>query len=246
MASPAEPLALLLAHRSIRRFRDAPVPDDAIHRAVQAGQAASTSSAMQAYALVQVTDQAVRAALATLAGNQRMVATAGAFFVVCADTRRHRLLAERAGQPYDAALEAFLVAVVDASLFAQNLAVAFEAQGYGICYVGGLRNELPQADALLGLPHGVWPLYGMCVGVPDQDPLPRPRLPTGLVWCRDRYPDDAAVLAEIDAYDQEYRAYLERRGAAPGAWSEAMVQAHRAPKRVHLAGFYRGKGASLD
>ena len=73
-------------------------------------------------------------------------------------------------------LEAFLVAVVDASLFAQNLCIAFESLGYGICYIGGLRNRLDEVDGLLELPHGVYPLYGLCVGRPAEDPVPRGHL----------------------------------------------------------------------
>lgn len=244
--STADTLALLLRHRSIRRFRDEPVPDADILAAVQAGQAASTSSAVQAYCLIQVTDPAAREALVRLTGNQRMVASCGAFFVVCGDTRRHRLLAERAGQPYDTRLEAFLVAAVDATLFAQNAVIAFEAMGYGICYVGGLRNDLPAVDALLGLPDGVYPLYGLCVGRPDQEPAPRPRLPAEAVCMKDRYHADPDLLALVDAYDETYRAYMQQRSGLDRSWSEAVTAGHASPKRTDLARYYRGKGASLD
>lgn len=244
-ASAPDVLKLLLAHRSIRRFQDAPVPDEDIHRAVQAGQAASTSSAVQAYCLVQVSDPAARARLVELTGNQSMVASAGAFFVVCGDTRRHRLLAEQAGQPYAARLEAFLVATVDASLFAQNMVIAFEAMGYGICYVGGLRNQLDQVDALLQLPHGVYPLFGLVVGRPAQDPVPRPRLPVEAVWFKDRYPSDQELLAAIGGYDAVYRHYLQQRSGLDRSWSEGVVKGHSKPRRAYLAGFYAGKGAEL-
>ncbi len=237
---------LLLRHRSIRRFADDPVPEADVRAAVQAGQMASTSSAMQAYALLEITTPEVRERLVELTGNQSKVARAPRFFVVLGDTRRHRQAAEKHGEPYDARLEAFLVATIDASLFAQNVCVAFESMGYGICYIGGLRNQLPEVDALLGLPPGVYPLFGLCVGRPAQDPSLRPRLPVAAVWMKDRYAEEAPLQAELEAYDETYRAYRRERGAEPSSWTEAMAKAHRTPSRASLASYYASKGARLD
>ena len=161
---PGDVVDLLMRHRSIRRYRDEPIPDEVLARAVRAGQAASTSSAVQATTLVDVRDPAMRARLAELAGGQRQVETAARFLVACGDVRRHRLAAAVHGRPYDTRLEAFLVAAIDAALLAQNLCVALESLGYGICYIGGLRNELAEVDRLLGLPEGVLPLFGLCAG----------------------------------------------------------------------------------
>jgi FMN reductase (NADPH) len=239
-------LRVMSAHRSIRVFQPLRVPDEHIRAAVSAAQHAATSSWIQAYALLQVEDPETRRALVPLVGGQPQVAEAGAFFVVLGDTRRHRLLAERAGAPYASNLETFLLAAIDASHFAQNLALAFEAQGYGICYIGGLRNELAAVDRLLELPHGVYPLYGMTVGVPAEDPAPRPRLPIEAVWSRDRYPSDEEVLAQIDAHDVEARAYYTARGAANRDWSGGTWRKLRAPMRTDLARYYQEKGARFD
>lgn len=239
-------LETLLAHRSVRKFTDAPVPAADIERAVAAGQAASTSSAVQGYCLIRVTDPGVRAQMADLSGPQAMVEKAPAFFVVCGDARRHRLICEREGGHYQAGFEGFLVSVIDATLFAQNLAVGFESMGYGLCFVGGIRNDLPRLTALLDLPEGVYPLYGMVVGRPDQSPDARPRLPVSAVLFEDRYPDDATVLEQIDAYDAAYRAYLEARGATPKTWSASMAGKLGKPRRPGLAAFYESRGADLS
>ena len=237
----------MLQHRSIRRFKPDPVPDADIRAAVEAGQAASTSSAVQSYAIIRIRDEAHRARLVELTGPQEKVARCGAFFVVCGDARRHRLVVERAGGSYDTRLEAFLLAVIDATLFAQNLVLAFESMGYGICYIGGLRNDLPSVDALLGLPDGVYPLYGLCVGVPDETPGPRPRLPLDAVLFEDRYPDDDVMLAHLDAYDATYRSYLEERGAAAPhrGWTEIMADKFARPVRESVGPYYRQAGADL-
>jgi FMN reductase (NADPH) len=241
-----ETLETLLSHRSVRRFTDDPVAAADIERVVTAGQAASTSSAVQAYCLIRVTDASVREQIAELSGPQAMVEKAPAFFVVCGDARRHRLVCEREGGAYKAGFEGFVVSVIDATLFAQNLAVAFESMGYGLCFVGGIRNDLERLTALLELPEGVYPLYGLVVGRPDQSPDARPRLPVSAVLFEDRYPDDATVFEQIDAYDAVYRAYLEARGATPKTWSSSMAGKLGKPLRPGLASFYEGRGADLS
>ncbi len=162
-----ETLETLLSHRSVRRFSDEPVAESDIELAVVAGQAASTSSAVQAYCLIRVTDASVREQIAELSGPQAMVARAPAFFVVCGDARRHRLICERQGGAYRAGFEGFLVSVIDAALFSENLAVAFESMGYGLCFVGGIRNDLGRLVSLLEVPEGVYPLFGLVVGRPE-------------------------------------------------------------------------------
>ena len=207
---------------------------------------ASTSSAVQAYCAIRVRDPAALAKLVVLTGNQGKVAECGAFLAICGDTRRHRILAESHGRPYDAKLEAFMVAVIDAALFAQNLCVALESMGYGICYIGGLRNHLHEVDSLLGIPHGVYPLFGLCVGLPDEDPQPRPRLPVQGVLFEERYPDDETMRQHARAYDEAYERWLSARGAAVKAWSRTMGEKWTRPEREDLAGYYRSKGAVLE
>ncbi len=229
-----ETISLITNHRSVRSYTAEPVPGDDIRRAVEAGQMAATSSAIQSYCLLHITRPDERQALAELCGPQEHIANCGAFFIVCGDTRRHRLLTRRAGLRYDARLEAFLLAVIDATLFAQNLVLAFESMGYGICYIGGLRNNLPRIDRLLEIPEGVYPLYGLCVGVPAERPAARPRLDTGCVLFEDRYPSDEYILGLVDEYD----------ATAPD-WSAKMVRKFTEPRRTDIGPYYRAKGADF-
>ena len=249
-STSSETIRTLLSHRSIRRYKPDSIPDDHIREAARCGQAASTSSAIQSYCALQVTDAAKRKRLVELTGSQTKVAHCGAFFVVCADTRRHRLICERAGKSYDTRMEAFLLGVIDASLFAQNMAIALEAMGYGICYIGGLRNDLPAVDDLLDVPQGVYPLFGLCAGIPDESPGERPRLPTDAALFRDAWPSDQQIHAELDAYDATYAAYLDARGAPPdqvdAAWTGPMASRFSAPQRVTAGPYYRSKGANVD
>ena len=239
-------IELIHAHRSIRKYTDDPIPRAHILEAMRAGQMAASSSAVQPYCAIHVTDDAIRQQIADLAGPQQKVHDCGAFFVICADLRKHMLIVDRAGEEYNASLEAFLVGTIDASLFAQNFNLAFESMGYGTCYIGGIRNDLPKLDKLLNLPRGVCPLYGLCVGVPNESPSHRPRIsPEGMLF-ENTYPSDEKTLAAIDHYDEVYAKYLTDRGAPPGTWSAAIAKKFAYAGRPGLSKFFRSKGANLD
>jgi len=239
-------LDTLTSHTSIRRFSADPVPDRDLHRAVHAGQCAATSSNIQAYCVLRVSDPDRRSRLVDLTGGQRKVAESPLFLVVCGDTRRHRLLAARGGHDHASNLETFMLATIDATLFAQNLVVAFEAMGYGTCYVGGLRNDLEAVHEVLATPHGVWPIFGLCVGRPAQSPQRRPRLAPDAVLFEDRYPDDDAMLALIDEYDDRMRSWYESNGIDTPDWSSRISRHFDECRRTGNATWYARMGAKLD
>lgn len=240
-------LAAMAAHRSVRSFRDEPVTEAQVEAAVEAARCASTSSWIHGYHLLQVTDAGERAELAALAGGQPQVASAGAFFVVLGDLRRHALIAAREGAPRTDSAETFLLATIDASLFAQNLTLAFEAMGLGVCYIGGLRNDLDAVDRVLELPEGALPLFGLCVGVPAEDPGRRPRLPARALWSTGRYPSDGEVLDHVDRFDEVAAAYYSQRGAKPGRnWSGGIWRKFRSLLRPRVRPYLESKGASFD
>jgi len=233
-------------HRSVRQYDSTPPKQEDIGCAIEAGQAASTSSAIQAYSVIHVRDTAHKNRLVELTGGQSYVGKCGAFFAICGDVRRLQLACEKHGGQMNAKLEGFLLAVIDASLFAQNMALALESMGYGICFIGGLRNNLPEVDKLLKLPSGVYPLYGLCVGVSEQAPTPRPRLDASAVFFDDAYPSDQAMLKMIEEYDERYEKYLRQRGANPKGWSKVMAGKFAEPFRPELAAYYLSKGADLS
>ena len=107
--------------------------------------------------------------------------------------------------------EQLLVASVDAALIAQNVVVAAESEGLGICYIGGIRNNPQEVSELLNLPEHVYPAFGLCLGYPDQDPEVKPRLPLAAILKQDAYDDsdDEALVASFD--DTMHQYYQERK-----------------------------------
>ncbi|QWU16594.1 FMN reductase (NADPH) [Paenibacillus sophorae] len=239
-------LSLLGRHVSVRKFRPEPVSEEQLAAIIGAGQMASTSSNVQAYSVIAVTEPALKAELAALAGNQAYVAECPVFLVWCADLYRLREAAKphlNGADTYEDSTENFIIATVDTALAAQNAAVAAESLGLGIVYIGGLRNKIAEVAERLGLPELVYPLFGMCLGYPDQAPGPRPRLPLPAVLHRNRY-DAEETVRQVETYDSTMSDYLRQRtgGAKDTPWSAIMAVRLAEPIRLHMKDFLQGKG----
>lgn len=240
-------VSLLKSHRSIRKFTDKPVTDEMVDDIISAGLSAATSSNLQGTTVIRVRNPGTRAAIATLAGGQTYVETAGAFFVWCADLHRSAVACEMAGGDFHAGMtEHFVIATVDCALAAQNAVVAAESLGLGICYIGGIRNDPAQVTELLQLPEQVFPLFGLCIGWPDQDPQLKPRLPLSVTLKEETY-NETNDNAGIEAYDERMREYYKERtgGKLDRVWSADMSALLGKESRPHMRGFLEGQGFSF-
>lgn len=61
-------------------------------------------------------------------------------------------------------MEALTVAIVDTTIAAQNMAIAAESMGLGICYIGGIRNDIAKVADLLDLPELTVPFLVLQLG----------------------------------------------------------------------------------
>jgi nitroreductase len=237
-------IEILKSHRSIRKFTDEKIDQSIIDQLVQCGQAAATSSNVQAVTTIQVHDPDKRAKLAELAGGQPYVARASTFLVYCADMNRPKFACERQGGDFSPGMtEHFIIATVDVALAAQNTVVAAESLGYGICYIGGLRNNPADVSELLGLPEHVYPVFGLCIGHPAQDPEVKPRMPLEAVLMHDQY-DDSVFDANVSRYDETVREYYKTRtgGNKDSTWSQEMKALVGKESRPHMSGFLKDRG----
>ena len=122
---------------------------------------------------------------AALCGGQTHIEQAPVFVAVCADLHKIAAACAQNGVELQSqSLELFLQATVDAALLGQNLALAAESEGLGICMIGAARNHPIELAKLLELPRHVFAVFGMVVGHPTDDPVPRGRMPLGAVRAR--------------------------------------------------------------
>lgn len=234
----------LMSHRSIRKYKDEQIRPEVLHSIIRAGQHASTANSVQAYSVIHVTDDKKREELARLSKNPTQFKTAGAALVLCMDFYRVKEAARQAGKDvsFDLA-ENLLVATTDVALFAQNIAVAAESLGYGICYIGGVRNAPEEISELLELPEGVAPMYGLTIGVPNEENEVKPRFPIEAVvhentYQKEKYDD------LIPAYNEAMQDYYQTRGTNQKntTWSESMATFLGTPRRPHMKEFLQKRG----
>jgi nitroreductase len=180
----------LLGHRSIRRYRPDPIPDETLNEILHAGTRASTSGNMQIYSIIVTRDAKRRRTLWEYHGEQDMILQAPVVLTFCIDwNRMSRWCRTRDTDPgYDNYLS-FLVGFADALIAAQNVALAAEGFGLGICYMGTTLCCPRQLIEFFGLPAGVFPATSMVMGYPDEDPARRARLPRESIVHSERYAD---------------------------------------------------------
>ncbi|WP_034945606.1 oxygen-insensitive NADPH nitroreductase [Erwinia oleae] len=210
-------IELLCSHRSIRAFTDAAIDDARRDAIIAAAQSASSSSFLQCSSIIRITDRSLREQLVTLTGGQHYVGQSAEFWVFCADFNRHQQICPQAQLGL---AEQLLLGCVDTALMGQNAMTAAESLGLGGVFIGGIRNNIAEVTELLALPKFVLPLFGLCLGWPDQSPQHKPRMPSAMLVHENRYqPIDPAVLA---AYDSEQEAYYMNRDSnrRRETWSE--------------------------
>lgn len=218
----------LFAHRSVRSYRPDPLPPNTLELLVAAAQSAASSSNLQTWSVIAVEQFDRKVQLATLASNQVHIRECPLFLVWLADLSRLTHIASQRGLPYEGLnyLEMFLMAAIDASLAAQNAAIAAESLGLGTVYIGAMRNKPEAVAEVLHLPPHAFAVFGLCVGYPNPEHLAaiKPRLPQAAVLHRETYnlgaQDDA--IAHYNQVMQQF--YAEQQMNVVGDWAEHSVK----------------------
>ena len=235
---------LLKSHRSIRKFTDKAIGPEVLNDIFLAGQAAATSSFLQGSTIIRVKNKSTRESLARLAGNQPYVESAAEFMIFCADLKRAGNYCKEYEKPFEGDYtEHFIIATVDVALMAQSLVTAAESVGLGICYIGGIRNNPVDVSKLLELPIGVYPVFGLCLGYPNQDPEIKPRLPLSVIL-KDEVYDERGDQDQIRKYDEKVRDYYRTRtGGGHGiSWTEQVATLLSEKSRPHMKAFLEKQG----
>lgn len=180
-------LSLMRERRSIRRFREEPLPAGTLERLLEAARWAPSASNRQPFRFMAIeaaetrtrmadlVREAVRTSLDNLAEREREPAAAYADNFVRFETaplvlavyfRARNPLAER----FDMLAEWDVGAVSSASAAIMNLLLAAHALGLGACWMTGPLLAGPKLEEFLGVPAG-WRLSALVpVGIPAETP----------------------------------------------------------------------------
>lgn len=224
-------LQSLFDRKSVRVYEEKPIPAEMKQAILEAAAQAPSAGCQQLYTILDITDPALKEALAESCDHQPFIAKAPLVLVFCADCKKW----------YDAYLEAgctprtpgvgdLMLAVTDTAIAAQNAVVAAESLGIGSCYIGDvLENAEAMRDAL-HLPQYVVPACMLVFGRPTEQQQRRPkpaRFAEQAVVCentyRDRTPDElradfaakAAANGQLDYdFDKAVQAFCKRKYAS--------------------------------
>ncbi len=221
-----ETIAVMLDHRSVRGFLPDPVPAGTLETLIAAAQSAASSSNMQLWSAIAVSDPAKKKLLGEIAGNQKHIEQCPLYIAWVADLSRNERLSQVekvdfATLPW---LETFMVACIDAALAAQNAVVAAQSLGLRTVYIGAMRNDPVRVAELLGLPPRAFVVFGLCVGYPDPKAKNevKPRLPQSTVLHHECY-DVGQEAADRPAYDAEMSKFSARNEMEATTWTQRVL-----------------------
>ncbi|MCO7127221.1 nitroreductase family protein [Sporolactobacillus shoreicorticis] len=216
---------------------------------MHAAQQAPSSANMQPYSIIGITDPDRKKELARRSENPPIV-ECGYLFIFCADLYR---LMETASEEERVKMKSNLsfnyfyqMALVSSSIALQNANLAAESLGLGSVIIAGVTRALPQLERWLELPELVIPIVGLAVGVPDQIPEQKPRLPQQAVFFEDHYTKD--LKADVEEYDRETMRYYTTRSSnsQKASWSGKNKKMLTADLPLDFwTDYVRGKGLDL-
>lgn len=180
----------IFEHRSIRKYKSDLIPENILNKILEAGFRASTTGNMQVYSIIVTKDNENKKQLCNIHFGQKMVEEAPVILTFCADFNRfNKWCKQRQAEPgYDNYLS-FFTAAIDALLAAQNVALAAESFGLGICYLGTTTYQADKLIEFFKCPMGVVPITTLVVGYPNENPELTDRLPYEAIVHDEKYND---------------------------------------------------------
>ena len=166
----------LLARKSVRAYTGQAVTPEQKGLILRAACAAPTAGNQQLYTILDITDQAVKDALAVSCDNQPFIAKADLVLIFCADCQKwYDAFAAGGCEPRAPGAGDLMLAMTDCAIAAQNAVTAAESLGLGSCYIGDIMEQCEIHRELLHLPDYVFPAAMFVIGVPTPQQLARPK-----------------------------------------------------------------------
>ena len=240
----SETIEVLHNRVSIRQYSDEPVTEAQVEAILRAAFRAPTSSNIQAYSVIVVRDPQTKEKLAELTGNQRHVAECPVYLQFCADLTRMEAAMKRHGANLDDNnLEYGLVATIDAALVGMSAYLVADSLGIKGLMIGAVRNKPVEVGKVLGLPHRVYPVFGMCLGWPAIAPKQKPRMHIGTTIHYERH-DNENLEEALDAYDAELAGHYDSIGkeTTRDSWTRDIHEKFSVPRRDKLREYLKEMG----
>ncbi|SET34865.1 hypothetical protein SAMN05660297_02138 [Natronincola peptidivorans] len=240
-----------LQHRTIREFKDMKIPKEIFHTLMEIARRTATSNGMQSYSIIRITDSVIKKEIAEIC-NQEYVARAPELLVFIVDQFRNNHITKEKGSTTENAsdMDRFFQGFTDACLAAQNVVNGAEAMDLGAVYLGSILNDSAQICEILNLPKLTFPVVGLGIGYPNQNPQLKPRFENRLRVFENSYRIFDNYLKEIKDYDEEMTTYYDLRNANKrvDSFSDQVVAklTTSMPNRQEMLRVIRQQGFEVD
>lgn len=222
----SETITLMKSHTSVRRFKEEAIPQEDLNTILSAGQMASSWKNFQSYSVIVVRSQEKKDALFELV-PQEAIRQSAAFLLFVGDLNRAEKGARLHTDTFQPqGVEGLLITSVDAALAGQNTLLAAESLGYGGVIIGLIRYKSVELAELFKLPDYTYPVFGIALGVPNQQHDVKPRLPLEQVVFEEEYQEQTAEAIEV--YDRVQTEYAGAR--ATTTWSQRLAEQFGQPE----------------
>ncbi len=202
-----------LEHRSIREFESEQIPVDLRELLLDVANMSATSTGMQRYSLIRLSDQDKKDAFAKIC-NQPYVAKAPEVWMFVVDCYRNAQIAREMGvhdEHQHGNMDFFFQGFTDAVIAAQNTYLALESLGLGGVFLGSPLNDAQAVIELLGLPKLTFPALGIAFGYPAQLPEKKPRISIEHKYSENEYQCYDSYKTLLASYDEELQQYRDAR-----------------------------------
>lgn len=203
-----------LEHRTIREFQDKDLPEDVFNTLIDVAQRTPTSNGMQQASIIRVTDIEKKKAIAEICKQEYVVRAPVLLIFIVDNYRNHQIALEQGVDSKNSGdMDRFFQGFTDGVLMAQNIVNAAESMDLGAVYFGSILNDTESMCQILDLPDYTFPVVGLGIGYPNQDPQLKPRMDMKMRLFEDNYEKKENYLEDIDPYDKEMQTYYDLRQA---------------------------------
>jgi nitroreductase len=165
--------------RSVRKYKPEPIANDDLKKILEAGRLAPSGGNRQPWSFIVVRDVETKKALSTAANNQEFIAGADVIVAALGDSR-----ATKMKLPYKLSTSR-ISHLQDPMIAVEHMILAATALGYGTCWIGAFNEN--QVKQILKVPENLRVIALLPVGVPDENPPPRPRKSFKEIFFKDSY-----------------------------------------------------------
>lgn len=168
-------LEVIQKRRSVRKYKEDPIPEEALLRVLEAARLAPSGKNFQPWKFIVVKDKALKEKLAQASAGQFFMAEAPIIIVGCGFPDNCYARMGRYMKSWS----------VDVTIALEHLILQAQEEGLGTCWIGSFEEE--EVKAILNVPEEVKVLALTPLGYPDEIPRFRGRKSLDEIISYDRY-----------------------------------------------------------